>query len=115
MEFSFKSLSDAGGYVYGKNNTDANGNPSGGRAEGMGIDITWQDGPVNRDNNEVPNGAFVEDVLLVCIQRLEFYQESKFACDSNLDALHFVHEAIRRLMERRDDRRKRGVEGKHET
>ena len=75
--------------------------------------IYWQDGPVSRDAGEKPNGAFVEDVLEVCKRRLEFYQDSPFACDENARALAHVGQAIDALLERRGDRRDRGVEGKH--
>ena len=61
------------------NNHDASGNPAGGFASGTGISITWQDGPLGRGPERLPpNGAFVEDVLEICVERIRFYQKSKF-------------------------------------
>lgn len=58
---------------------DAAGNPTGGLTRGVGIFITWQDGPLGRDlRRSEPNGAFVEGVIAAALGRLEYYQESKF-------------------------------------
>ena len=50
---------------------------------GCGFHIWWQDGPIDREAGEEAHGAFVEDVLLGVINRMEFYQGSKFACEEN--------------------------------
>ncbi len=95
------------------NGTDAQGNPSGGYATGTGISIQWQDGPVPKDG--APSGAFVEDLIEIAIARLEHYQLSRFACDTNASALDSLREALASLHARTAERTARGVEGKHEV
>jgi hypothetical protein len=94
---------------------DANGNPAGGVNQDVGFTISWQNGPLGTGENWVAaNGAFVENVLNACVQRLEFYQSSKFACSDNAAALDHINEAIRYLNRRTAVREARGVEGTHE-
>lgn len=104
-----------GGKVYIANFNDADGNPAGGSVAGVGFSITWQDGPVDRDAGETPSGAFVEDVTLALIERMKFYQDSRFACEENKQALHYLTIAQEWMLERRRDRKERGVLGKHEV
>ena len=77
MTFSFQSVSESPRHnVSGHNDHDGDGNPAGGYANDIFHDdqgrahtrlqIYWQKGPLNREDGEKPNGAFVEDVLLVC-------------------------------------------------
>ena len=112
--FSFHSWSGILGHrIIGNNLCDENGNPAGGFAtDGPGISIKWQDGPVDRENDEIQNGAFVEDILEICRKRLQFYQQSPFACDANAEAIKHIAQATDILERRRQDRRNRGVEGK---
>ena len=49
----------------------------GGTTQGLGFTIVWQDGPAG-ENAELLNGAFVEDLILAVIARLEAYQTSSF-------------------------------------
>jgi len=99
-----------------RNATDSDGNPTGGTVMGTGITITWQDGPLGRGKDrKEPTGAFVEGVLKAAKVRLEFYQESKYPCQENSEALMHVNEAIRILNERTTRREKEGVEGTHKT
>ena len=84
--------------------------------------IRWQNGPVKRSKTEHGNllvenlnGAFVEDVLNICVKRLEAYQRSSFACKENAEAIAAVDAAIEILVKRRGARRERGVEGKNEV
>ena len=142
MSYSFKSLAGTGVHISGHDDVDENGNPTGGHAVdtdgdsnygGFRIDrtsngtlhlsgeckaerfrITWQNGPINRARNDVPNGAFVEDVLEVCRRRLEHYEKSTFACKENAEAIGFITGAIAVLTDRRRDRASRGVQGKYE-
>ena len=96
------------------NNTDKNGNPSGGYISGRGIEIDWQNGPLVRDGRRrQPNGAFVEDVIKAAISRLLFYQTSKFECEYNQKALEHLEAALTELHKRTVDREVRGVEGKN--
>ena len=121
------SVEGVAGSIYGSNDNDEDGNPHGGRTEGAGYHFDWQAGPLNREAGEVPNGAFVEDVMFSCIMRLRFYQglpyteggyianDGRFACDENAQALALLTYAHDALMRRRKDRIDRGVLGKHEV
>lgn len=95
--------------------TDENGNPSGGRSIADGVFIQWQSGPLrDQEGNPVPrNGAFVDEVIQVAIDRLNFYQDSKFNCVYNADAIAHLEQALARLNARTADRENRGVEGTH--
>lgn len=98
-----------------ENYTDEEGNPAGGFARGTGIDISWQDGPLGRgDDRKEPNGAFVEDVIRVAKQRLEFYQGSRFATGENQEAIDHLGIALLALETRTRKRVARGVEGLNE-
>lgn len=96
------------------NDVDQDGNPAGGIAHAVGLIIRWQDGPlgVGADKKD-PNGTFVETVLEAAAQRLRFYQASKFACQTNQDALESIEAAMESLQSRTRDRLERGVEGTH--
>ena len=127
MTIYFSSLANTGDTIHGNNvyllDEDDNQIPRGGYAMCGNLDpvggmlpsmyLRWQDGPVDRERNERPNGTFVEDVLEACRLRLAFYQDSKFACDENARAMSAVETAIEILERRREDRRDRGVEGRN--
>ena len=113
MSFNFKSHGVTEEEIVGHNETK-DGNPDGGVAVGTGLNIRWQAGPIDRDAGEMPNGTLVEDVLEVCKRRLDFYQDSRFACDENVEAIEFINAAIRTLGKRRKDRAARGVLGEYE-
>lgn len=94
---------------------DADGNPAGGTTFGRGFAIAWQNGPLVVDGvRREPNGAFVEDIIQAAIGRIEFYQSSKFACQTNADALESLREAVSHLHRRTAMRESQGVEGTHE-
>jgi len=98
-----------------RNDVDENGNPAGGYASGNGFSITWQNGPLGRgEDSKEPNGAFVEDVMEICAERIRFYQKGKFMCRENAIALTRLETAILWLKKRTRDREARGVEGTHE-
>lgn len=115
------------------NSFDSDGNPTGGEVylrvtkngddEHPAIVINWQDGPrgtdmQNADGTPVladPNGAFVEDVIWAAIQRLEFFNESKYRCRENSLAITKLEEALFILKDRQLSRSARNVEGKHEV
>lgn len=98
------------------NNLDENGNPAGGYVTGLGLSITWQDGPLNVDGERrEPNGAFVETVIAAAVQRIEHYNETKFRCRENSLAITHLQEALHWLHHRTADREARGVEGTHEA
>ena len=102
-------------YIDGRHATDAGGNPAGGRTIGLGIDINWQDGPlrVNGVSRE-PNGAFVEGIIEAALDRLYFYQSSKFRCRENALAITHLEEALHWCHHRTAGREERGVEGTHQ-
>lgn len=98
------------------NEVDEIGNPAGGGVEGNGVKIEWQNGPLGRNGErKKPNGAFVEDVLVAALDRLEFYQHTKFKCRENALAITKIEEALHWLKARTADREARGVEGTHEA
>jgi hypothetical protein len=100
--------------VYSENYVDEAGNPAGGYVAGVGLAINWQLGPLAVDGERhEPNGAFVEGVIGAVIQRIEFYQGSKFHCLANAIALGHLRAALEVLNERTRDREDRGVEGTH--
>ena len=78
------------------------------------ITISWQNGALGRGNEKrEPNGAFVEDVIDAVIRRIAAYQDSKFACPENADALDSLRQAAKRLDDRTKSRESREVEGTH--
>lgn len=96
------------------NKTDDHGNPTGGYVKGIGINISWQDGPLgNPIDLRNHNGAFVEAGLEACLQRLLFFQKSKFKHDKNQEAIDHIEAALTALDERTAERKERAVEGTH--
>lgn len=96
--------------------TDSEGNPAGGTTYGNGFTIGWQNGPLGRgEDRQPPNGAFVEDVIQAAIDRIEFYQRSKFACERNEATLKYLGLALESQRSRTADREDRKVEGTHEV
>ncbi len=94
---------------------DENNNPEGGVVSGTGFTISWQRGPLGRDGDrEMPNGAFVEDVINACVSRIKYYQNSRFNCGENAKALVHLQLALDALDSRTKDREARKVEGTHE-
>jgi hypothetical protein len=99
------------------NDTDDNGNPTGGNVRGVGLNIDWQNGPLGRgDGRQEPNGAFVETVIAAAVQRLQFYNEAsegRFRCRENSLAITHLEEALHWLNHRTAAREAREVEGLH--
>ena len=96
-------------------NQTKDGKPHGGIAKGVGMDISWQKGPLGRGTErKEPNGAFVETVIAEALQRLEFYQDSEFACSENASAITNLKSALGVLDYRTMQREGAGVEGTHE-
>lgn len=101
-------------FIVGDHRLDGLNRPAGGRTTGLGIDIRWQDGPLQVDGERrEPNGAFVEGVIEAAIDRLEFYQQSEFACRENALAITSLQQALHWCWHRTADREARGVEGTH--
>ena len=110
------------------NKLDENENPTGGEVslhvtkngdvEFPALIINWQDGPRGTAEDGTltdPNGAFVEDVLWAALQRLEFFNESKYRDRANSIAITKIEEALQALKNRQLERSHRNVEGKHEV
>lgn len=94
---------------------DAHRNPAGGCTTGHGFTISWQNGPLAVDGErKAPNGAFVEDIIQAALDRLEFYQSSRFAHIDNDHAMLYLMNALEMLEHRTKERQKRGVEGTHQ-
>lgn len=93
---------------------DDDGNPAGGYTLSTGISIAWQNGPLGRgpDRRE-PNGAFVETVIAVALDRINYYQDSQFHCLENALAAGYLAMALSVLEERTLAREDREVEGTH--
>ena len=96
---------------------DENDNPAGGTTEAIGLSIRWQNGPIPRNTRSIPtpNGAFVETVIRAALDRLQYYQKSKFNCRENSLAITKLEEALLWLGHRTANREARGVEGTHKV
>lgn len=100
--------------VQSEHREDENGCPAGGTTTGTGIQIEWQNGPLGRgEDRKPPNGAFVEGVIAAAIDRIEFYQRSRFKCRENALAITKLQEALHWCQHRTMDREVRDVEGTH--
>lgn len=110
------------------NKLDHEGNPTGGDvylkvtkdgdAEFPALVVNWQDGPRGQGEGKPlaePNGAFVEDVLWAALQRLEFFNQSKYRDRANSLAITHIEQALQALKDRQLERSHRNVEGKHEV
>ncbi|MES2367806.1 MAG: hypothetical protein V4563_18155 [Pseudomonadota bacterium] len=110
------------------NSFDSDGNPSGGNVylkvdkngdtDFPALVVNWQDGPRGQGEGQPlaePNGAFVEDVLWAALQRLEFFNESKYRDRGNSLAITHIEQALQALKDRQLERSHRNVEGKHEV
>ena len=75
---------------------------------GVYEDIVFQKGPIKESE---PNGIFMEDLLVICVDRLQHFQKGDFACRENALALTKIQEAMHWLKHRTEDRNRRGVEG----
>jgi len=71
--------------------------------------IKFQKGPVKQTET---NGCFIEDLIVICMDRLEGFQDGDFPCRENALALTKLEDALKVLDERTKDRQERGVEGK---
>lgn len=74
------------------------------------IDIKFQEGTV--EDNGV-NGAQIEDVIDVLVDRLIGFQKGNFPCRENALAITHLQEAQNWLYRRTMEREKQGVEGRH--
>lgn len=81
----------------------------GGVSTGIGFTISWQRGPVHEEGDR--NGAFLIEVLEACENQLKVYQDGKFVCEENADALEYLNKSIGRLKDRLNRRKEEGTLG----
>ena len=76
----------------------------------------WEDGKTPADStlHTVSDGTTNEAVLEMLINRMQFLQ-SKMACRENAIVITKLEESLMWLNKRTNDRKKRGVEGKHQA
>jgi hypothetical protein len=74
--------------------------------------LVFQNGPINEVGT---NGITQEALITVCIDRLECFQNSEFACEENKEALQFLSAAVTILNSRTKRRIDEGTEGTHEV
>ena len=102
------------------NEVDDEGYPAGGFAKGNGVEVTWQNGSlgaVDDPERQEPNGAFVEDLLTIALNRLNFYQttaDGSVASVENRSAIESIEKALYYLEKRTRRRTEQGVEGTHQ-
>ena len=70
--------------------------------------IRFQNGPVKEHGI---NGCQLEDLIEVCIDRLQGFQSGDYACETNAAALSSLNDALESLESRTRSRVERGVEG----
>ena len=73
--------------------------------------IHFQEGPVKENG---VNGIFMEDLIAICINRLENFQKSEFKCEENSEAKKKLEESLMWLMKRTLNRQHRGVQGTYQ-
>ena len=114
MSHDHYTLTGAAGHIVGCNESNNEGNPAGGSSSGSGFRIVWQNGPLGRgDDRKEPNGAFVEDVVTAVLERMNYYQTTKFRCRENALVITKLEEAVHWMNHRTADRETRQVEGTH--
>ena len=59
------------------------------------------------------NGVQFEDLIKICINRLEHFQKGDFNCRENAIALTHLESALLWLQNRTEKRKNQGVEGKY--
>ena len=97
-------------YVYLEHGYTEDGALHGGNAHGYGFSIVWQNGPTGGDRDG-RNGAFVEELLAACMERLKAFQVTRFKHPANAEASRLIGEAIDVLHNRQADRVERAVYG----
>lgn len=71
--------------------------------------IKFQNGPIKESG---VNGLHNEDLIAIVIDRLEGFQDGKYACNENAQAKQHLEDALHVLRLRTREREIRGVEGK---
>jgi len=79
------------------NRVDQDGNLVGGRVDGIGLAVSWQDGPLL---NGVQTGALVTDLLAASLSRLYAFQDTRLSCWEVHKAITHIEEAVHWLEDR---------------
>lgn len=74
------------------------------------LNLHFQEGPIKEAG---VNGVMNEDLIAMVICRLQYFQQSEFACRENAMAITKLEEALLWLRKRTMGRENRGVEGTH--
>jgi hypothetical protein len=72
------------------------------------VGIHFQEGPLKE--NEL-NGIFMEDLIAICINRLDHFQNSEYKCDENEEARNCLIGSLKALRKRTESRKERNVLG----
>jgi hypothetical protein len=78
------------------------------KTDALYADIKFQLDPVKEAG---VNGIFIEDLLNICLDRLEQYQKTKFKCVENSKSIRYIRNILVELDNRTKNRQKRNVEG----
>lgn len=70
--------------------------------------IVFQNGPIKEVG---VNGCHIEDLILICVDRLCYFQSTQYSCEENAAAINSLMDAIQHLRTRTAGREMRGVEG----
>lgn len=79
----------------------------------FGLNMRFQNGPVDAGNPQSINGLTNEVLLAILADRLTDFQSGPFACEENARALACINDAQTYLLSRTIKRIDRGVEGTH--
>ena len=90
--------------------SDEDGNPAGGISYTHASTVVWQNGTVKKHGR---NGAQVEDIIDIALDRLKFFQEGKFPCKENELAIQYLTDAWSILKNRTFACLTQGIEGEH--
>ena len=94
--------------IYGNHAVDAQGRPAGGASSTIGTCINWRSVPLGYGDDRKPvNGAFVEDIIDIVIDRIQFYETAgggRFSRPENKEAIDYLQKANAAL-DRRTERR----------
>jgi hypothetical protein len=74
--------------------------------------VNFQEGPIKEVG---VNGVFMEDLIHMCLVRLEAFNASEYRCRENAMAITKLEETLMWLGKRTQGRTNRGVEGTREV
>lgn len=74
--------------------------------------IAFQNGPIKEVG---VNGCHIEDLILICVDRLCYFQSTEYSCEENAAAINSLMDAVQHLRSRTAGKEMRGVEGTSEV